>query len=75
MRAAEADRPSSRSLTAMMTPGHSPGCTSWSMTVRENGKDYRVIIFCSGTVALNGASITPTDAAAGSVKTTRGTAS
>ena len=29
----------------------------------------------SGTVALNGASVAPTDAAAGSVKTTRGTAS
>jgi metallo-beta-lactamase class B len=40
-------------LTALMTPGHSPGCTSWSMTARESGKDYRVIIFCSGTVALN----------------------
>jgi metallo-beta-lactamase class B len=40
-------------LTALMTPGHSPGCTSWSMTARESGKDHRVIIFCSATVALN----------------------
>ena len=25
-------------LTALMTPGHSPGCTTWTMTAKENGQ-------------------------------------
>jgi metallo-beta-lactamase class B len=48
------------SLTALMMPGHSPGCTTWTMTARENGKDYRVLFFCSATVALNKLVGTPT---------------
>ncbi|QUS39780.1 subclass B3 metallo-beta-lactamase [Tardiphaga alba] len=40
-------------LTAYATPGHSPGCTSWSMTVKDGGQDRNVLFFCSGTVALN----------------------
>lgn len=40
-------------LTAHATPGHSPGCTTWTMNVKENGQDHGVIFFCSGTVALN----------------------
>lgn len=40
-------------LTAHATPGHSPGCTTWTMDVKENGADHGVIFFCSGTVALN----------------------
>lgn len=40
-------------LTARATPGHSPGCTSWEMTVRDAGQDREVLFFCSGTVALN----------------------
>ncbi|BAT60447.1 metallo-beta-lactamase L1 precursor [Variibacter gotjawalensis] len=40
-------------ITAVMTPGHSPGCTSWMIPVKENGKDYTAFLFCSGTVALN----------------------
>lgn len=40
-------------LTAVMTPGHSPGCTSWMIPVRENGQDLTAFLFCSGTVALN----------------------
>lgn len=40
-------------LTAHATPGHSPGCTSWSMTVKDGGQDRNVLFFCSGTVALN----------------------
>lgn len=40
-------------LTAHATPGHSPGCTSWSMTVKDGGMDRNVLFFCSGTVALN----------------------
>jgi metallo-beta-lactamase class B len=40
-------------LTAHATPGHSPGCTSWEMTVKDGGQDCDVLFFCSGTVALN----------------------
>lgn len=40
-------------LIARATPGHSPGCTSWEMTVKDAGQDRTVLFFCSGTVALN----------------------
>jgi metallo-beta-lactamase class B len=40
-------------LTAHATPGHSPGCTSWEMTVKDGGANRQVLFFCSGTVALN----------------------
>lgn len=40
-------------LTAHATPGHSPGCTSWEMTVKDGSQDRKVLFFCSGTVALN----------------------
>ncbi|SEM27952.1 BJP family subclass B3 metallo-beta-lactamase [Bradyrhizobium sp. OK095] len=40
-------------LTAHATPGHSPGCTSWEMTVKDGSQDREVLFFCSGTVALN----------------------
>lgn len=40
-------------LTAHATPGHSPGCTSWEMTVKDGDQDREVLFFCSGTVALN----------------------
>lgn len=40
-------------LTAHATPGHSPGCTSWSLDVKDGDSTRSVLIFCSGTVALN----------------------
>lgn len=40
-------------LTAHLTPGHTPGCTSWSMTVRDGGRPLRVLFLCSLTVAGN----------------------
>ncbi|WP_166298466.1 BJP family subclass B3 metallo-beta-lactamase [Bradyrhizobium sp. 2S1] len=40
-------------LTAHTTPGHSPGCTSWEMTVKDGNQERTVLFFCSGTVALN----------------------
>jgi metallo-beta-lactamase class B len=40
-------------ITAHATPGHSPGCTSWEMTVKDGGQSRQVLFFCSGTVALN----------------------
>jgi metallo-beta-lactamase class B len=40
-------------LTAHETPGHSPGCTSWAFSVKDGDAMHSVLIFCSGTVALN----------------------
>jgi metallo-beta-lactamase class B len=40
-------------LTAHAMPGHTPGCTSWEMTVKDGGQNRDVLFFCSGTVALN----------------------
>jgi metallo-beta-lactamase class B len=40
-------------LTARETPGHSPGCTSWEFPVKDGDAMRSVLIFCSGTVALN----------------------
>jgi len=40
-------------LTAHLTPGHTPGCTSWGMTIQDNGVPRRVLFLCSITVAGN----------------------
>ena len=40
-------------LVAHSTPGHSPGCTTWTLDVSDGGAEHNVIFFCSGTVALN----------------------
>lgn len=40
-------------LTAHATPGHSPGCTSWEMKVKDGNVERDVLFFCSGSVALN----------------------
>ena len=40
-------------LTAVVTPGHSPGCTNWTMPVVEGTGDHNVVFFCSMTVAGN----------------------
>lgn len=40
-------------LTAVATPGHTPGCTSWRMRVREEGVPLDVVFPCSVTVAGN----------------------
>jgi len=34
-------------LTARLTPGHTPGCTTWTMTVQEDGRSYDVVIIGS----------------------------
>lgn len=34
-------------LTARLTPGHTPGCTTWTMTVEEGGESYDVVIIGS----------------------------
>jgi metallo-beta-lactamase class B len=40
-------------LTAHLTPGHTPGCTSWSTTIDDAGALRRVLFLCSITVAGN----------------------
>jgi metallo-beta-lactamase class B len=45
-------------LTANLTPGHTPGCTSWSMTTpvdRPQGgvEPHQAVFYCSTTVAGN----------------------
>ncbi|MBW6523210.1 subclass B3 metallo-beta-lactamase [Sphingomonas sp. RHCKR47] len=40
-------------LTAIATPGHTPGCTSWTMRVVDHGRPLRVIFPCSVSVAGN----------------------
>ena len=40
-------------MTALLTPGHTAGCTSWTFPVRENGLTYRVIYACSMGVGAN----------------------
>jgi metallo-beta-lactamase class B len=34
-------------LVAHLTPGHTRGCTTWTMKVEEGGKTYNVAIICS----------------------------
>jgi metallo-beta-lactamase class B len=38
-------------LTAHLTPGHTKGCTSWTMWANENGKDYDVLFLCGLTAS------------------------
>jgi metallo-beta-lactamase class B len=40
-------------LTTVFTPGHTPGCTSWSMDLAERGAFHGVLFLCSLTVAGN----------------------
>ena len=40
-------------LRAHLTPGHTPGCTSWSTTVQDSGRPLHVLFLCSITVAGN----------------------
>jgi metallo-beta-lactamase class B len=35
-------------LTAHLTPGHTRGCTTWTMTVQDNGRPRNVVIVCGG---------------------------
>jgi metallo-beta-lactamase class B len=34
-------------LVAHLTPGHTHGCTTWTMKAKESGKTYNVVINCS----------------------------
>lgn len=37
-------------LTAHITPGHTKGCTTWSMPVAEGAKTYQAVFYCSTSV-------------------------
>src|ERR1700694_4011620 len=37
----------SMTLTAHLTPGHTRGCTTWTMKAREGDRNYNVLISCS----------------------------
>jgi metallo-beta-lactamase class B len=38
-------------MVAHLTPGHTPGCTSWTTDVREGGRTLKLLFACSLTVA------------------------
>jgi len=40
-------------LTAHLTPGHTPGCTTWTMPMTENGERHEVVFACSTTTGGN----------------------
>jgi metallo-beta-lactamase class B len=40
-------------MEAHGTPGHTPGCVSWTLPVEENGTQHKVLFACSTTVAGN----------------------
>jgi len=40
-------------LTPVLTPGHTPGCTSWRMRVVDRGRPRDIVFLCSITVAGN----------------------
>lgn len=37
-------------MTAHVTPGHTPGCTTWTMNTEEGGQALRVVFYCSTSV-------------------------
>jgi metallo-beta-lactamase class B len=40
-------------LTAHLTPGHTRGCTTWTMMTQDGGKPYNVVFVGSATVLAN----------------------
>jgi metallo-beta-lactamase class B len=42
-------------LVAHLTPGHTKGCTTWTLKADENGKTYDVVVV--GSVSLNAANL------------------
>lgn len=38
-------------LVAHLTPGHTKGCTTWTMKVQDGGKTYNVVIL--GSIGVN----------------------
>jgi len=40
-------------VMAHLTPGHTRGCTTWTLSVVENGQTHTVVFYCSTSVAAN----------------------
>ena len=40
-------------LTAHLTPGHTRGCTTWTMQSSGGDRAYNIVFYCSTTVAGN----------------------
>lgn len=40
-------------LTAVATPGHTKGCTTWKMTLRAGDHDYAVLFICSLAIPVS----------------------
>jgi metallo-beta-lactamase class B len=40
-------------LTPRFTPGHSPGCTTWTFQVKDKGRPLNALLYCSTSVAAN----------------------
>ena len=40
-------------LTPHFTPGHSPGCTTWTFRVADQARPLDVLLYCSTSVAAN----------------------
>ena len=40
-------------LTPHFTPGHSPGCTTWTFRATDRGRPLDVLLYCSTSVAAN----------------------
>lgn len=49
----ETVRLGSTSLRAVATPGHTPGCTTWTLRIADRGRRRDVVFPCSVTVAGN----------------------
>jgi metallo-beta-lactamase class B len=43
-------------LSAHLTPGHTRGCTTWTMKAQEGGKTYDVVFHCSLRISAQNAS-------------------
>ena len=37
-------------IKAVITPGHTPGCTTWTLPVKDNGQTYNAVFVCSASV-------------------------
>ena len=55
----ETVRLGSLALTAHITPGHSPGCTTWTFTVRDDGRDLHVVRRCNLDVPYTASLVDP----------------
>lgn len=40
-------------LTAHLTPGHTHGCTTWTMPVRDQGRTYEAVFVCSTSIVAD----------------------